>query len=308
MIRRCGKAVLFVFCVMSWCGLAMAASAQKTIKHKTPSRRSHHSTKKNSVRPVKVEPRIHVVKPGDSLYEIARAGHTTVRELKSVNRLRTNRLRIGQRLRVPESHVSIANREKRKSRAGAKSEIAEPAASMPTESENGDGPAPVPAPNITMRSAESLSGDSTSEAEDSESLNVRMQLVQAGLDFLGVPYRWKGVSERRGVDCSGLVMTLFDKFNIELPHSAREQFKLGEKVARTELAIGDLVFFSTRGKIPTHVGIYIGDNRFLHAASRARQVIISNLSQSWYRKRYLGARRMEDLWKDDSKTAPAKGN
>ena len=147
------------------------------------------------------------------------------------------------------------------------------------------------------------SGD-VAEAE----LSVPNQLVQAGLDFLGVPYRWRGMSERRGVDCSGLVKTLFDRFQIELPHSAREQYKLGEKVARAELAVGDLVFFSTRGRIPTHVGIYIGDNRFIHAARKAGQVIISNLSQSWYQRNFVGARRIAGLWRDEQKPPEAKGN
>lgn len=116
------------------------------------------------------------------------------------------------------------------------------------------------------------------------------------------------MSERHGVDCSGLVKNLFDKLNIEVPRSSREQYKIGEQVAKAELAVGDLVFFSTRGKIPSHVGIYIGDNQFIHAARRARQVIISNLSQAWYQKRFIGARRISDLWKDEQKPLEAKGN
>jgi cell wall-associated NlpC family hydrolase len=94
------------------------------------------------------------------------------------------------------------------------------------------------------------------------------------------------------------VKSVFSKFNIELPRTSREQFKQGEKVDRDNLQKGDLVFFSSGGKNPTHVGIYVGDNKFLHAARKARQVIVSDLNKIWYSMRYLGARRV--IWGDDN--------
>ena len=72
-------------------------------------------------------------------------------------------------------------------------------------------------------------------------------------------------------------------------------------MAKEDLQKGDLVFFSSSGKTPTHVGIYIGGNQFLHAASRARQVVISDMGRSWYDIRYLGARRIVELWNDDAR-------
>lgn len=119
-----------------------------------------------------------------------------------------------------------------------------------------------------------------------------LQLVQAGFKLLGVRYRWSGGSEKSGFDCSGLVKNLFAKFNIDLPHSSREQYKFGEKVERDMLEMGDLVFFTSGGKLPNHVGIYVGNDKFLHAARKARRVIISDLSKQWYDHRYLGARRL----------------
>lgn len=245
---------------------------------------------------------IHVVKQGDTLYEIARANQFNVRKLKELNHLRNTRLRIGQRLLLAPPGTTARSKEK-------ESSVEMVTAAVKTEALEEDSTAtPSVSAKEKLQSASDLLTPAAKDSETQGQPTMRNQLVQAGMDFLGVPYRWRGISENRGVDCSGLVKNIFDQFNIELPHSAREQFKLGEKVAKTELEIGDLVFFTTRGKIPTHVGIYIGNNQFLHAARRARQVIISNLSQSWYQKRFLGARRISDLWRDEQKPPEAKGN
>jgi cell wall-associated NlpC family hydrolase len=81
----------------------------------------------------------------------------------------------------------------------------------------------------------------------------------------------------------------------------------GEKVDRDKLQAGDLVFFSSGGSLPTHVGIYVGNDKFLHAARKARQVIVSDLSKFWYTMRYLGARRVMDLWWEEPDSA-SEGN
>jgi cell wall-associated NlpC family hydrolase len=135
---------------------------------------------------------------------------------------------------------------------------------------------------------------------------MRLQLVEAGFKLIGVRYRRSGGSEKTGFDCSGLVKNLFSKFNIELPRTSREQFKQGEKVDRDKLEAGDLVFFSSGGSHPTHVGIYIGNDKFIHAARKARQVMVSDLNKIWYTMRYLGARRISDLWGDDPDPDPEK--
>ena len=133
--------------------------------------------------------------------------------------------------------------------------------------------------------------------------SVPYRLVRAGIEFMGLPYRWQGMSEKTGVDCSGLVKVLFEKFGIQLPHSSSEQFKMGEQVSKSELRIGDLVFFSSEGKGPDHVGLYVGGDQFLHAASYPGKVIVTELDQPWYAKRFLGARRISALWSDDHKFA-----
>ena len=140
------------------------------------------------------------------------------------------------------------------------------------------------------------------EESNSSSQTVRYKLVKMARTFLGLPYRWGGMSERRGVDCSGLVKVLFAKLHVELPRSSREQIQSGKEISLDQLETGDLVFFSTHGEIPTHVGVYLGNDQFLHAEQKAGRVIITNLKDPWYAKRFLGARRVMGLWKSEGET------
>ena len=140
------------------------------------------------------------------------------------------------------------------------------------------------------------------EESNSSSQTVRYRLVKMARTFLGLPYRWGGMSERRGVDCSGLVKVLFAKLHVELPRSSREQIQSGKEISLDQLETGDLVFFSTHGEIPTHVGVYLDNDQFLHAEQKAGRVIITNLKDPWYVKRFLGARRVIGLWKSEGET------
>lgn len=135
-------------------------------------------------------------------------------------------------------------------------------------------------------------------AQDPEDSPLRFQLVETGIGMLGISYR-RGGSGENGFDCSGLVKNLYARFDIELPRNSRQQYRRGRNVDRENLETGDLVFFSSGGKQPDHVGIYIGGNKFLHAAIKARKVIISDLNKNWYAVRFLGGRRIMDLWRDD---------
>ena len=116
-------------------------------------------------------------------------------------------------------------------------------------------------------------------------------VLQSAVEFLGRPYRFG--SEGKAFDCSGFVRTVFAKIGIELPHSARDQFSLGERVDRDDLEPGDLVFFRTYRHTASHVGIYVGDDKFVHAATRGGQVQVDSLDAAYYARRYLGARRLE---------------
>lgn len=116
-------------------------------------------------------------------------------------------------------------------------------------------------------------------------------LIREALTNRGKPYIWGGAS-RSGFDCSGFVCYLFRKMRgLNLPHSASAQARLGTPVGRASLQPGDLVFFSTYKPGISHVGIYIGENRFIHAANRRRDTRIDTLA-GYYANRYRGARRI----------------
>jgi cell wall-associated NlpC family hydrolase len=219
----------------------------------------------------------YVVRKGDSLFKIARENQTTTKALRAANGVKGSKIKAGQKLVIPGSQVAEASVEPPKAKSARNEQIA--------------------AQYISQLKSQNPTADA-------ESPSARLRLVEAGFNMIGVRYRRSGISEKTGFDCSGLVKSLFSQFNIDLPRSSREQYNQGEVVDRDKLQVGDLVFFSSGGTRPTHVGIYVGDDKFLHAAIKAKQVIVSDLNKFWYTMRYLGARRIADLWWDETQAAP----
>lgn len=118
-------------------------------------------------------------------------------------------------------------------------------------------------------------------------------LVLNALGFMGIPYRWGGSSPETGFDCSGFVQYVFRQVTgLVLPRSSFDQIRQGTAVTRDELQPGDLVFFNTMRATASHVGIYIGENRFIHAPSRGKTVEIAEMSNVYWQARYDGARRL----------------
>jgi LysM repeat protein len=124
------------------------------------------------------------------------------------------------------------------------------------------------------------------------------RVIRVAKLMLDLPYRFGGTS-LTGIDCSGYVQKVFGFLNIPLPRSAREQFAKGEKIDKEELETGDLVFFKTYARFPSHVGIYLGDNKFIHASSGDHKVKIDSLDTPYFLRRYIGARRLVPNQKDD---------
>jgi cell wall-associated NlpC family hydrolase len=118
---------------------------------------------------------------------------------------------------------------------------------------------------------------------------IRDKIVATAEKYLGVPYVWGGTSAK-GFDCSGLVQTVFAENGVQLPRGSGDQFREGRKISRKNLRPGDLVFFHTYTSGPSHVGIYVGDGKFLHAESSPRGVTITPLSEPYWDERFHGAR------------------
>lgn len=116
----------------------------------------------------------------------------------------------------------------------------------------------------------------------------RAAVVETAQRMLGIPYRAGGASPR-GFDCSGLVRYSFGKVGIPVPRTAAEQFARARPVKQRALQPGDLVFFNIGGRRISHVGIYVGERRFVHAPSIGKQVSIDSLDNPYWRRRMVGA-------------------
>lgn len=233
----------------------------------------------------------YVVKKGDNLHAIARKTGVSVNDLKRMNGVRDNRLRPGTRLVVAKT--------------GTRNEAAQTAAadvepvnlSALPDGEELDEDEAGPAGADDQAKADMDEEASAVLLGKWESPQEQQLLARVAVGFLGAPYRFGG-SSVRGLDCSAFVKKIYAFFGIELPRTAREQARIGKRVPRNELEVGDLVFFNTRRAFG-HVGVYIGNNQFVHASSgRARAVKVDTLDKPYYDKRFVKAVRLKALEDD----------
>ena len=224
----------------------------------------------------------YVVKKGDSISSIAKRYGVSQVELKRANNIKGNTIESGQLLRVP-SMINVKDELVIEDIKVAKDDTH--IKSLPE-----------------IETAKAIQSNESSTYENGLTRDVIISIAKR---FLGAPYKFGGNSLIRGLDCSAFVNKVFSFFNVDLPRTAREMYKIGRNVTKGELSAGDLVFFRTYASYPSHVGIYIGDSEFIHASSAAKRVRIDNMNQSYYRKRYIGAKRIvsagifyEELSKD----------
>lgn len=116
-------------------------------------------------------------------------------------------------------------------------------------------------------------------------------ILQVVNSYIGTPYRYGG-SSMRGIDCSALTQNVYGQCGVRIPRTSKLQYNWGQQIRKSEMALGDLVFFATNFfRYVNHVGIYLGDNRFCHASS-SRGVVIDNINKYYYQNRFVGARRI----------------
>ncbi len=145
----------------------------------------------------------------------------------------------------------------------------------------------------------SVSSVSSKTASDSDSnsswTSTAQEIILHALSQTGVKYKYGGINPDSGFDCSGFVRYVFQEAaNLTLPHGASAMSQVGKKVNEKELQPGDLVFFNTMKSVYSHVGIYVGNNRFIHAPSAGSSISVSDMNDSYWSKRFTGARRVDE--------------
>lgn len=223
------------------------------------------------------------VKKGESLARIAKKTGVSVAELKRLNGLSGSRVKSGKLLvlreaAADEQPVKVSRRLHLRHKDLFDERDYEQSLMVLAELE--------PEQEVDLKKNTELKVDNVKE------------LKKSAYGFLGTRYRFGG-SSRAGLDCSSFVQKVFRELEVSLPRTAREQFEVGNSVAPGDLQKGDLMFFSTYASYPSHVGIYLGNNKMIHASSRDRRVVISSVNNSYYRSRYLGAKRVAKVTPDE---------
>lgn len=222
------------------------------------------------------------VRKGDTISKVSKKTGVSIAELKRMNGLAKGKLKPGQTLALHDLDSDM----KSGNRVAAKPSLRH--ADLLSEKE------------YEQTLADLLDHDTVNLRPEKEADftadNIKLLKTKA-FGFLGTRYRFGGTS-RSGLDCSAFVQKVFNEMEVNLPRTAREQFERGEIVTRGDMKKGDLVFFRTYASFPSHVGIYLGGNRMIHASSRDKRVVISSFDTPYYRSRYLGAKRVAKISPD----------
>ncbi|HXE96615.1 MAG TPA: NlpC/P60 family protein [Dongiaceae bacterium] len=220
------------------------------------------------------------VAKGDTLPKIAKKTGVKMADIRSLNGLKGNRIKPGQVLVLVAAEVPT--------RSASTNRLQLINKDLLNEQELTD----------TLAELTDLESDHPVDLAKSLEANQAINsLKKSAYSFLGARYRFGG-SSRGALDCSSFTQQVFREQSVKLPRTAREQFYVGNEVMRGDLKKGDLVFFQTYASFPSHVGIYLGNRKMIHASSREHRVVISSMDTPYYLSRYLGARRMTNTASD----------
>lgn len=283
------KLVMLSMVILSLPSLALAAKPHRAKKHQTAhsSAKKNHATAARTAAPsaAAAAPAVYKVKKSESLARIAKKTGVSVAELKRLNGLSGRQVKAGKVLVLRESQPAeeaapkIARRESPQLRhpdlyneKDYEQSLQELAELTPDQERP-----------VDLRKSTELKVDNISE------------LKKSAYGFLGTRYRFGGNSRSTGIDCSSFVQKVFRELEVSLPRTAREQFEVGSSVAPGDLQKGDLIFFHTYASYPSHVGIYLGNNKMIHASSRDHRVVISPMNTAYYRSHFIGAKRISKV-------------
>lgn len=252
----------------------------------------------------------HKIKKGETLSSIAKKYGTTVASIKKLNNLKSNAINTGRTIIVarivkevppaiinPTPIVTVSPKIYYNVKIGdtlesIASKFGISVTALKETNLLSDGRIKVGQtlviPQVANITDTANTDTSVSEKEDTNSKLLASKIIENALNFINTPYRLGGLSEN-GIDCSGLVKKSYEAAGIVLPRTSREQAKKGEIVPISAIKPGDLLFFGHKGRI-NHVGIYIGDNKFIHASRESGKVVIANLEESYYQKHLVCAR------------------
>ena len=250
---------------------------------------------------------VYKVSNGDSLGTIADNFGISIASIKSANNLSSNNISAGSKLIIPSKPKSSASKSKKSSdktvvkyKVKKGDTLASIARNHNTsidsikESNGLSGHAILRGQTLSVPSSIQKSRKTSKKRKKvvkNDTNNIE-KLIKVAKKYLGAPYKFGGTSTKTGIDCSAYVNKVFRSVDVNLPRTARAIYKKGNPVSKKHLNKGDLVFFRTYAKFPSHVGIYLGNGKFIHASSAKKKVTITDLNKRYYQKRYIGAKRI----------------